>query len=168
MSNEQGDVAIVTKLSDGIKQGIAARVVEQVSDLHTLWVQLITELEQLERLTGAGGTRTQHSVDHDALLAEIVADLLGITFTIWSKASLAVPAARPRVFSLRVPEYEQDATLVHSRSLRRRLGRYHDVTNDRGVDAMFKVQIGTEIQRLQPGCGHVLQQSLSFQTNRVP
>jgi hypothetical protein len=119
MSDEQGNVAIVGKLVDGVKQGIAARVVEQISDLHAIWVQMVTEVEQLERLAGAGCTRAQHCVDHDALVAKIVPYLLGVALTIGSESSLAVPAARPRVFSLRMAEYEQDPTLVHPSSLRR-------------------------------------------------
>jgi hypothetical protein len=68
MSNEQRDVAVVGKFAYGIEQGVATRVVEEASDNR---VELITELEQLEGLPGAGCAGTQHRVDHDALLPRL-------------------------------------------------------------------------------------------------
>ena len=79
-----------------------SRVVEEVSDFHPIRIELIPELEQLEGLPGPGCARTQHRVDHDALLSEVVAYLLGIAFTVWGEPSLAVPAARPHVLGLSV------------------------------------------------------------------
>jgi hypothetical protein len=119
MPYEQSDVAVVGKLTYGVQPGVSARVIEEVSYFHAIRIELITELEQLQGLPGAGCARTDHRVDHDAMLSEVVAYLLRIAFTVRSESSLAVPAARPYVLGLSMAKYEQSASLMHSRSLRR-------------------------------------------------
>ena len=57
---------IVGKLAYDVEQGGAVGVVEEVSNLYAVGVELI-RLEQFKRLPGARCTRAQHSIDRDLL-----------------------------------------------------------------------------------------------------
>jgi hypothetical protein len=81
---------------------------------------MITQFQQLERLLCTGGAGAQHGIDRDALFSEVVAHLLGMAFAVRGESPLAVPASGAYVLGFSMTEYEQDASLVHPSSLRRR------------------------------------------------
>jgi hypothetical protein len=116
MSNEQCDVAIVGQVAYCVEQGVAASVVEKISDLQVIGIELI-ELEQFKSLSRPRCARAQHGVDHDLLVSQVVANLLCVVFTVGRESSLAVPATRSYVLGLCMAKYEQGASLVHSSSL---------------------------------------------------
>jgi hypothetical protein len=118
VADEQGNVAIVGKLAYGVDQGMGARVVETIGDVNPIRTQLISKLQQIERLSGAGSAETQDGVDRNALPPQVIPDLLSVAFAVRGEPSLAIPAARPGVFGFRVAKYEQSASLVHHSSLR--------------------------------------------------
>ena len=121
MADEQGNVAIVGKLAYGVDQGIGARIVETIGDFNPVRIELIIQLQQLECLPGAGSAGAQHGIDCDALRPQVVPHLERVAFAVGGEPSLAVLAAWPDVFGLRMAKYEQGASLVHLCSLRCRL-----------------------------------------------
>src|SRR5690348_11628498 len=117
VADQQCDMAISGKIPHGIDQRIGAGVVETLGNLHAVGRKLITQSQQLERLLCPGGAGAQHGIDRDALLSEVIADLLSMAFAVWGESPLAVPASGAYVLGFSMTKYEQDASLVHPSSL---------------------------------------------------
>jgi hypothetical protein len=117
VADEQGNLAIFWKFAYRIDQRIGAGVVETIGDLHPVPIDLIIQFEQVECLPGPGSARAQHGIDCDALAAQVIPDILRVELAVRGEPSLAVLAARSCVFGLRVAQYEQRASLVHSFSV---------------------------------------------------
>ena len=117
MADEQRNRAILRKLAYGVDQGIGSGVVETIGDFNPVWIELITQLQQVECLPGTDCASAQDRVDHNALRSQIVTDLERVAFTVRREPSLAVFAAWPGVYGFRVAKYEQGASLVHASSV---------------------------------------------------
>jgi hypothetical protein len=112
VADQQGDVAILGKLAYGVDQGIGAGVVETIGDVHPIRWDLVTQLQQVECLPGADSSGAYDGIDGNALGPQIVTDLERGAFTVRGEPALAVFAARPGVFGVRVAKHEKRASLV--------------------------------------------------------
>jgi hypothetical protein len=65
--NKRGNAAVLRKLAHRVEQGVAACVVDTVSNLDPIRVELMAELEELECLLSPYCAGAQHGIDRDVV-----------------------------------------------------------------------------------------------------